>query len=60
MSDLFENDSTAFTSLGLFAVNCLFNNGEYSAFNNDPDDVDNFYSQEMSFLKKHRKKLWII
>lgn len=46
MSALFENASTPYTSLGLFATNCLYNYSGFTNFNNDPDDVDSFYSAE--------------
>ena len=41
-----ENATTPYTSLGLFAPNCVFNNSTYSNFNNDPSDVLSFYSAE--------------
>ena len=46
MSWLHENATTARTSIGLFATNCVYNNQEYSNFNNDPNDYANFYSEE--------------
>lgn len=41
-----QNPTTPYTSLGLFAPNCVFNNSTYSNFNNDPNDVEAFYSAE--------------
>ncbi len=46
MTLLHENQSTPFTSLGLFAPNCVYNSSVYSNFNNDPNDYENFYSAE--------------
>jgi endo-beta-N-acetylglucosaminidase D len=46
MGYLHENATTPFTSLGLFASNCIYNNSVYSNFNNDPDDYEAFYSAE--------------
>lgn len=46
MSLLHENTTTPFTSLGLFAPNCVYNNSIYSIFNTDPSDYANFYSEE--------------
>lgn len=46
MSWIHENQTTARTSLGLFAPSAVFNNPQYSNYNNDPDDYVNFYSAE--------------
>lgn len=46
MGYLHENATTPFTSLGLFAPNCIYNNSVYSNFNNDPNDYEAFYSAE--------------
>lgn len=46
MGNLHENTTTAFTSLGLFATNSVYSNSTYTNFNNDPADVDSFYSAE--------------
>lgn len=46
MSFLHENATTPFTSLGLFAPNCVFNNSIFTNFNNDPTDVASFYNAE--------------
>lgn len=46
MSALHQNENTPYTSLGVFAPNAIYNNAEYSNFNNDPDDVARFYSEE--------------
>jgi len=46
MSLLHENPITPYTSMGLFAPNCVYNNSIYSNFNNDPNDYANFYSEE--------------
>lgn len=46
MSFLHENATTPFTSLGLFAPNCVFNNSTYTNFNNDPTDYASFYNAE--------------
>ncbi|GAB5398714.1 MAG: hypothetical protein Aureis2KO_02990 [Aureisphaera sp.] len=46
MGWLHEDPETPYTSLGLFAPNCIFNNDQYSIFNNDPTDYANFYSEE--------------
>ncbi|MDC8002741.1 T9SS type A sorting domain-containing protein [Aureisphaera galaxeae] len=46
MGWLHENQQTPYTSLGLFAPNCIFNNSQYSIFNTDPADYANFYSEE--------------
>jgi endo-beta-N-acetylglucosaminidase D len=46
MSYTHQNPTTPYTSLGLFAPNCVYNNTTYSNFNNDPNDVAAFYSAE--------------
>jgi len=46
MTNLHENATTPFTSLGLFAPNCVFNNSTYTNFNNDPTDYATFYNAE--------------
>lgn len=46
MGWIHENSTTARTSLGLFAPNCVYNSSTYSNFNNDPNDFANFYSEE--------------
>lgn len=46
MGNLHENATTPYTSLGLFAPNCIFNNSTYTSFNNDPDDYESFYAAE--------------
>lgn len=46
MTSLHENATTPYTSLGLFATNCLYNYSGFTNFNNDPTDVDSFYSAE--------------
>lgn len=46
MTNLHENVTTPFTSLGIFAPNCIYNNAVYSNFNNDPLDYASFYSAE--------------
>lgn len=46
MSWIHENETTARTSLGLFAPSAIFNNPQYSTYNIDPDDYENFYSSE--------------
>ena len=47
MSDI-HNSATSggYTSLGLFATNVIYNNAQYSNFNNDPNDRLNFYEAE--------------
>ncbi len=35
-----------FTSLGIFAPNCVYNSSVYSNFNNDPSDYASFYNAE--------------
>jgi len=46
MSDIHQSATTAYTSLGLFAVNAIYNNAQYSNFNNDPNDRLSFYEAE--------------
>jgi len=46
MSDIHQSATTAYTSLGLFAANAIYNNAQYSNFNNDPSDRLNFYNAE--------------
>jgi len=46
MTNLHENATTPFTSLGIFAPNCIYNNAVYSNFNSDPLDYASFYSAE--------------
>jgi endo-beta-N-acetylglucosaminidase D len=46
MGNLHENATTPYTSLGLFAPNCVYNNSTYSNFNNDPNDYESFYAAE--------------
>jgi endo-beta-N-acetylglucosaminidase D len=46
MTSLHENATTPFTSLGIFAPNCVFNNSTYTNFNNDPADYATFYNAE--------------
>jgi endo-beta-N-acetylglucosaminidase D len=46
MTGLHENATTPYTSLGLFAPNCVFNNSIYTNFNNDPADYASFYNAE--------------
>lgn len=46
MGYLHENATTPYTSLGLFAPNCIYNNSIYTNFNNDPTDYATFYSAE--------------
>lgn len=46
MGNLHENATTPFTSLGLFAPNCIYNNSTYTNFNNDPTDFASFYAAE--------------
>jgi len=46
MSLIHQDPITPFTSLGLFAPNCVFSNDIYSNFDNDPNDFENFYSEE--------------
>lgn len=46
MNILHENATTPYTSLGVFAPNCVYNNSIYSNFNNDPLDYAKFYSAE--------------
>ena len=46
MSLMHDNPTSPITSFGLFAPNCVYNNAEYSNFNNDPNDYASFYSEE--------------
>lgn len=46
MNLLFESEEVAFTSLGLFAPNCVFNNSLYSNFSTVDSDFASFYSEE--------------
>lgn len=46
MGNLHENATTPYTSLGLFAPNCIYNNPTYTNFNNDPTDYATFYAAE--------------
>lgn len=46
MTNLHQNSTTPYTSLGLFATNCVYNHSSFTNFNNDPADVDSFYSAE--------------
>lgn len=46
MTNLHENATTPYTSLGLFAPNCVYNNSTYTNFNNDPTDYATFYAAE--------------
>jgi endo-beta-N-acetylglucosaminidase D len=46
MGALQQSVTTPITSLGLFVPNMVFNNAEYSTFNENPDDYENFYSEE--------------
>ena len=46
MTNLHENATTPYTSLGLFAPNCVYNNSIYTNFNNDPTDFASFYNAE--------------
>ena len=46
MTALHENNTLPYTSLGLFATNCVYNSLAFTNFNNDPDDVDSFYAAE--------------
>ncbi len=46
MTNLHENTTTPFTSLGIFAPNCIYNNSTYTNFNNDPSDYASFYNAE--------------
>lgn len=46
MTNLHENPTTPYTSLGIFAPNCIYNNAVYSNFNNDPTDYASFYNAE--------------
>ena len=46
MSDIHQTANSAYTSLGLFAISALYNNTQYSNFENDPNDGLNFYNAE--------------
>ena len=46
MTSLHENATTPYTSLGIFAPNCVYNNSTYTNFNNDPTDYQSFYNAE--------------
>lgn len=46
MSLMHDDPTSPITSFGLFAPNCVYNNSEYSNFNNDPNDYASFYSEE--------------
>ncbi len=46
MGYLHENATTPYTSLGLFAPNCVYNSAVYTNFNNDPTDYASFYNAE--------------
>ncbi len=46
MNNIHLNATTADTSLGLFATNCVYNNSRYSSFNSNANDYENFYSEE--------------
>lgn len=46
MSLMHDNPTSPITSFGLFAPNCVFNNSEYSNFNTNPNDYEDFYSEE--------------
>lgn len=47
MTNLHETGGTVpFTSLGIFAPNCVYNSSVYSNFNNDPNDYKAFYNAE--------------
>ncbi len=46
MGYLHENVTTPYTSLGLFAPNCVYNNSTYTNFNTDPADYASFYAAE--------------
>ena len=46
MSLMHDNPTSPITSFGVFAPSCVYNNAEYSNFNNDPNDYENFYSEE--------------
>lgn len=41
-----QNGTNSITSLGLFAPNCVFNNSEYTSFQDNPRDYKSFYSEE--------------
>ena len=46
MSDIHQSATSSYTSLGLFAANAIYNNAQYSNFNNDPNDRLSFYGAE--------------
>ena len=46
MSDIHQSATSAYTSLGMFAANTIYNNAQYSNFNNDPNDRLSFYEAE--------------
>ncbi|HMK07224.1 MAG TPA: T9SS type A sorting domain-containing protein [Flavobacterium sp.] len=46
MTSLHENAATPYTSLGIFAPNCVYNSSVYTNFNNDPTDFASFYNAE--------------
>ena len=46
MGDIHQTATTAYTSLGLFAISALYNNTQYSDFENDANDRLNFYQAE--------------
>ena len=49
MSQLHDSN-LQFTSLGLFAPNSFYDQSQYSNFNNNPLDYENFYSAERHFF----------
>ncbi len=46
MSLMHDDPTSPITSFGLFAPNCVYNNAEYSTFNTNPNDYEDFYSEE--------------
>lgn len=46
MTNLHENAATPYTSLGMFAPNCVYNSSTYTNFNTDPTDFASFYNAE--------------
>ena len=46
MADIHQTATSAYTSLGLFAISALYNNTQYSNFESDPNDRLNFYEAE--------------
>ncbi len=46
MGNIHQTATNAYTSLGLFAISCLYNNTQYSNFENDPNDRASFYNAE--------------